>query len=69
MIQKSLLEMIVLQAQFYHYGASYHDRDKVDSLMPWPFGTNGNLDIAKLTAYGTPQPDKYVITLAASMWW
>jgi hypothetical protein len=37
--------------------------------MPWPYGTNGTLDIQKLTLYGTPQPDKYVISLAASMWW
>ncbi len=62
-------EMIVLQAQFYHYGAEYHDPSKVDYLMPWPFGTAGTLDIARLSPNGNPQPDKYVISLAASMWW
>jgi hypothetical protein len=68
-------EMVVLQASFYGYSSAYHDSTqiggttKADSVMPWPYGTNGTLDIQKLTLNGTPQPDKYVISLAASMWW
>jgi hypothetical protein len=58
-------EMIVLQGSFYHYGSSYSDSTKVGAIMPWPFGTNGTSDLSKLG--GTP--DKYAISLAASMWW
>jgi hypothetical protein len=58
-------EMIVLQGSWYHYGSSYSDPDKVEAIMPWPFGSKGTLDVKKLN--GTP--DKYAISLAASMWW
>jgi hypothetical protein len=63
-------EMIVLQGSFYNYGSSYHDPNKVEAIMPWPYGRYGTLDIAALRAPGSnPQPDKFVISLAASMWW
>jgi hypothetical protein len=62
--------MIVLQGSFYNYGSSYHDPNKVEAIMPWPYGRYGTLDIAALRAPGSnPQPDKFVISLAASMWW
>ena len=59
-------EMIVLQGSWYHYGSSYYDSTKVGALMPWPFGTNGTTDLSK---YNGGAPDKYAISLAASMWW
>jgi hypothetical protein len=63
-------EMIVLQGSFYNYGSSYSNPNKVEAIMPWPYGRYGTLDIAALRAPGSnPQPDKYVISLAASMWW
>jgi hypothetical protein len=62
-------EMIVLQGSFYNYGSSYSNPNKVEAIMPWPYGKYGTLDIAALSPHGSPQPDKYVISLAASMWW
>jgi len=75
-------EMIVLQGSYYLYGDGYSNRAIQDYdtpkenlnpsttplLMPWPFGQYGTWNTARYGANGTP-PDKYVITLYASMWW
>ena len=66
-------EMIVLQASYYHYGSAYTDPaggDKLEGIMPWPYGRYGTLNLNNLGQNGTAAPpDKYVINLAASMWW
>ena len=64
-------EMVVLQASFYHYNSAYTDYTKAPYIMPWPFGTAGTLNVAYLggTQGVSEPPDKYVISLAASMWW
>jgi hypothetical protein len=63
-------EMIVLQGSYYHYGSAYTDPNMVESIMPWPFGKYGTLDLKNLGgASASAPPDKWVIGLAASMWW
>jgi hypothetical protein len=65
-------EMVTLQFSYYNYGSAYTDMsnpDKLGSVMPWPYGTYGTLDLRHLGANGAAPPDKYVVTLSASMWW
>ena len=58
-------EMITLQYSRYIYGGGYTDPTRVDELMPWPYGANGNYSIRVLGGH----PDENVVTLSASMWW
>lgn len=60
-------EMITLQYSYYVYGSAYSDPTRTESLMPWPYGQYGNLNIAKYGS-GSP-PDRHVINLAAFMAW
>jgi hypothetical protein len=63
-------EMIVLQGSWYHYGKDYTDPAKVASIMPWPYGKYGTLDLRYLgDGKNSAPPDKWVIALSASMWW
>jgi hypothetical protein len=58
-------EMITLQYSRYIYGGGYTDPTRVDELIPWPYGANGNYSIRVLGGH----PDENVVTLSASMWW
>lgn len=60
-------EMITLQYSYYLYGSAYTDPTRSESVMPWPYGQFGNLDIAKY-GNGSP-PDRHVVYLAAFMAW
>jgi hypothetical protein len=60
-------EMITLQYSYYGYGSAYSDPARTESVMPWPYGQYGNLNIAKY-GNGSP-PDRHVINLAAFMAW
>jgi hypothetical protein len=58
-------EMITLQYSRYIYGGAYSDQNRVEEVMPWPFGKNGTYNIKQLGGH----PDENVVTLSACMWW